>query len=185
MVRPLIRLVRDDRGARNWEFDSGAAALQLAFAGDVPLGEFVLEDGTLDLREPPGRRDRAPRFGQSDARLDERAAAARRVGLGIWRGEQVTFTASADAPFDFMNGKPTPLDARLDSAPISVVFTGAAADLEAPRLTGELEPLDALAPRLRRLARQPDRPRLDARPGQPLRHGALPRQRALGGERGA
>ena len=47
MVRPLIRLVRDDDGARNWVFDSGAAALQLAFAGDVPLGDFVVEDGTI------------------------------------------------------------------------------------------------------------------------------------------
>ena len=56
MVRPLVRLVRDDEGRRNWEFDSGAAALQLAFAGDVPLGDFSLEDGTRHLRGPPVRR---------------------------------------------------------------------------------------------------------------------------------
>ena len=55
MVRPLLKLVRDDRGARNWAFDSGAAALQLAFAGDVPLGDFALAGRHAPLRGPAAR----------------------------------------------------------------------------------------------------------------------------------
>ena len=53
VVRPLIRLVRNVEGDRNWEFDSGAAALQLAFAGDVPLGDFVVEEGTVVYENRP------------------------------------------------------------------------------------------------------------------------------------
>src|SRR5690606_14545879 len=47
MVRPLVHLVSDENGRRNWKFDSGAAALQLAFSGDVPLGAFRLDGGSV------------------------------------------------------------------------------------------------------------------------------------------
>ena len=104
----------------------------------MPLGEFVIEDGTLIYQN---RQDGVTeRLNSVNLALEWTSVRQpfRLSGIGIWRGEQVTFTASADAPFDFMNRKPTPLLARLDSAPISVVFTGAAADLETPRLTGDL-----------------------------------------------
>ena len=114
MVRPLIRLVRDADGRRNWEFDSGAAALQLAFAGDVPLGEFRVEGGTVALRGPRTGDDRAARFRRSHRRMDERAQADRVEGSGIWRGEQVTFSGGAAAPFDYLNGSATPIEARVD-----------------------------------------------------------------------
>ncbi len=82
MVRPLVRLVRDKAGTRNWEFNSGAAALQLAFAGDVPLGKFHARGGHRPLRGPASGDSGAARFGQSHGRLDERAQAdrGRRVG---------------------------------------------------------------------------------------------------------
>ena len=87
---------------------------------------------------------------------------ARRAGDGLRR--------APTAPFAFINGGATPLEARIESAPI-------AADLQrrrrttirAPQLTGAPEALDAIAAPLRLLARQPDRPRLDARAGERLR----------------
>ena len=93
MVRPLIRLVRDDRGERNWEFDSGAAALQLAFAGDVPLGEFVIEDGTLIYQNR--QEGVTERLDSVNLALEWTSVRQplRLSGIGIWRGEQVTFTA--------------------------------------------------------------------------------------------
>ena len=138
IVRPLIRLVRDDTGARNWAFESGAAALQLAFAGDVPLGDFVMEDGTLIYQN---RRDgvieRLDSLNLSVAWPSVRAPLVI-SGSGIWRGEQFSFSATTDAPFEFIRGETTALEANLDSVPLAMVFRGTAADFNRPRLTGDL-----------------------------------------------
>ena len=139
MVRPLIRLVRDDRGARNWVFDSGAAALQLAFAGDVPLGEFRVEDGTVVYESRAvGMVERLDSIDVSVGWPSVRQPIAV-SGSAIWRGEHVALTGSAAAPFEFLNGDATPVVARLDSAPLAMVFTGHAVDAETPELSGSLE----------------------------------------------
>src|ERR1043165_6441559 len=57
MERPLVHLVRDKQGHRNWDFDSGAAALQLAFEGDVPLGDFSLAGGTVVYDDRQGGKE--------------------------------------------------------------------------------------------------------------------------------
>ncbi len=149
MVRPLIRLVRDKEGHRNWAFDSGAAALQLAFAGDVPLGTFRLEGGTVLYEDHQS--------GDSE-RLDsvnltvEWASVRHPIsveGSGIWRGEEVTFSGGANAPFAYLNGASTPVEARISAAPISVVLTGEARDYPHMRLSGALK---LSTPSLRRFA---------------------------------
>jgi AsmA protein len=95
IVRPLVHLVREAGGARNWTFDSGAAALQLAFAGDVPLGEFFLEDGTLiyENRET-GAAERLDSLSLALQWPSVRQPLAL-SGSGIWRGEQVSLSADA------------------------------------------------------------------------------------------
>ncbi len=149
MVRPLIRLVRDETGQRNWQFDSGAAALQLAFSGDVPLGAFRVEGGTVVYEDR--------KTGDSE-RLDsvnltiEWASVRHPIaieGSGIWRGEQVTFSGGADQPFAYLNGASTPVDARINSAPISVILSGEARDYPDMHLSGSLK---LSTPSLRRFA---------------------------------
>ncbi|MBA3517443.1 MAG: AsmA family protein, partial [Rhizobiales bacterium] len=90
MVRPLIRLIRDEEGARNWAFDSGAAALQLAFAGDVPLGDFVLEDGTLVYENRQG--GVKEQLDSVNLKIDWPSVRQPLAvtGSGIWRGEEVS-----------------------------------------------------------------------------------------------
>jgi AsmA protein len=138
MERPVVRLVRDEAGARNWAFDAGAAALQLAFAGDVPLGEFSIEEGTLLFEDR--------RVGTSE-RLDGLHLAitwpsVRRPlaieGAARWRGEASTFAARAETPFAFLSGDATPLDAQLDSAPLALAFSGEAENGALVRLAGRL-----------------------------------------------
>ncbi len=149
MVRPLVRLVRDEHGRRNWAFDTGAAALQLAFAGDVPLGNFRLEGGTIRFED---------RKTGADERIDsvnvtvDWASVRKPVaveGSGIWRGEEMTLSAGAEAPFAFMNGAATPFNARIESAPIEMIFNGEARDSPSPTLSGTLK---LAAPSLRRFA---------------------------------
>lgn len=149
MMRPLVRLVRDGKGRRNWDFDSGAAALQLAFAGDVPLGQFTLEGGTITYED---------RLGGDGERLDSvnlsiSWPSVRNPlaisGSGIWRGELVTASGKAAEPFAFLNGHATPVDLRLDSAPMNVVLTGEANEYPASKVTGSLQ---LSTPSLRRFA---------------------------------
>lgn len=139
MVRPRIHLVRDKAGRRNWAFDSGAAALQLAFSGDVPLGTFQMSGGTLVYEDRFN--DEAERLDSVDLTIEwtsVRTPLSMR-GSGIWRGEQVAFAADAADPFGFLNGQATPFEARVESEPISMIFTGQAQDYPLPQMTGGLK----------------------------------------------
>jgi uncharacterized protein involved in outer membrane biogenesis len=149
MVRPLIRLVRDGAGHRNWDFETGAAALQLAFQGDVPLGDFGLEGGTIVYED---------RLEGSSERLDSVNLTIdwssvrnplRIEGAGIWRGEQVVVTAAAEAPFAYLSGGETPVDLRIEAPPISMIFGGNAQEYPDLDLRGALK---VSTPSLRRFA---------------------------------
>ena len=132
MVRPRIHLVRAEDGRRNWEFDSGAAALQLAFSGDVPLGEFRVEGGSVLYQDRKAGGEE--RLDSVDLTLEWTSVRNPIAieGSGIWRGEQVRFSAGATAPFAYLNGSTTPFEARIDAAPIGIVLGGEASDY--PRL---------------------------------------------------
>ena len=75
-----MRLVRDEAGRRNWAFDSGAAALQLAFSGDVPLGISTSRTAPSSMRTA-GPATRSASIPSTSPRMDERAHAARGGGL--------------------------------------------------------------------------------------------------------
>jgi len=149
MVRPLIHLVRDREGRRNWVFDSGAAALQLAFSGDVPLGEFRLEDGTVvyEDRQTGG----GERLDSLQLTVDWPSVRHPITveGSGIWRGEEVTFSGDASAPFAYLNGSVTPVEARVESPPINVTLSGEARDYPRMHLSGAVR---LSSPSLRRFA---------------------------------
>jgi uncharacterized protein involved in outer membrane biogenesis len=169
MIRPVVHLVRDEAGRRNWAFGSGAAALQLAFAGDVPLGAFDLEGGSV-IYEDRQTGD-AERIDSLDITVDWSSVRAPLSveGVGIWRGEQVAVSAGASAPFSFINGGATPFEARIESAPISMIFTGEAADYPWPRMSG---PLKLSTPSLRRFANWL---------GSPIGSGSIPGRASLFG----
>ena len=147
MVRPLIRLVRDDRGPAQLgiRFRRGGAAARFrrrrAARRVRPRGRHA------DLRGPPGRRDRAARFGQP-WRSTGRACGSRSPSRASASGaaSRSRFTASADAPFAFMNGKPTPLEARHRSRRRSrVIFTRRGGRYPSAAADRRPEALDALA----------------------------------------
>ncbi len=139
MVRPRLRLIRDAEGQRNWAFDAGAAAVQLAFAGDVPLGEFRLVDATI-LYEDRQNSD-AERLDSVNLTVDWKSVRNPIAveGSGIWRGEEVRLSGGAEKPFAYLNGSTTPVDARIEAAPISIVLTGEARDYPRMQLSGALK----------------------------------------------
>jgi uncharacterized protein involved in outer membrane biogenesis len=149
MERPLVHLVRDSEGRRNWDFDSGAAALQLAFEGDVPLGDFSLAGGSVVYEDRrSGDRERLDSVNLSIDWPSVRNAIAVE-GSGIWRGEEVKVAVEAKEPFSFLNGRATPLETRIESAPLTGIFTGQADNYPAARLNGALK---LSTPSLRRFA---------------------------------
>jgi len=139
LVRPVLHLIRDEAGHRNWVFDAGAAALQLAFSGDVPLGVFRLREGTV-LFEDREHGD-SERFDSVNLKLEWTSVRTPLAvqGSGIWRGEQVTVSADAKAPFAYLNGAATDFEAHVDSAPIAMVFSGQADDYPHAHLAGSLK----------------------------------------------
>jgi AsmA protein len=149
MVRPLVHLVRDAEDRRNWAFDSGAAALQLAFSGDVPLGEFRLEEGTVVYEDR--KADKSERLDSVNLTVDWKSVRNPIAveGSGIWRGEEVKFSGSASTPFAYMNGAATPIEARIDAAPIGLVLTGEASGYPQMQVSGALR---LSTPSMRRFA---------------------------------
>ena len=185
MMQPVIRLVHDHDGARNWVFDSGAAALQLAFAGDVPLGDFVVEDATI-LYE---NRITAVNERLDDVNLELEWSSVRQPltisGSGAWRGEVVSLFGAAQAPFEFLNGAATPVEARFDSASATITFDGEASGVEVTRLAGAL---NMSTPSLRDFVGWLGGnigPGPGAWSGEPRRHGERHRQCAFGRGGGA
>ncbi len=139
LVRPRVQIVRDEEGRRNWAFDAGAAALQLAFAGDVPLGVFNVEGGTILYEDR--KTGEAERFDSVNIRVEWTSVRTPLAieGSTIWRGEQVSFSGGAKAPFAFLSGAQTPVEARIESAPVSMIFNGTADDYPRPHLSGALK----------------------------------------------
>jgi hypothetical protein len=121
-------------GARNWTFDSGAAALQLAFAGDVPLGEFFLEDGTLiyENRET-GATERLDSLSLALQWPSVRQPLPFR-GSGIWRGEQVRLSAMRRRRSALSAATPRPWKPASSPAPSTWPLHGEAADPNNPQI---------------------------------------------------
>lgn len=147
LIRPKIRLVRDEANNRNWMFDSSVAALQLAFTGDVPLGAFNLVDGRIEYEDRlTGRREMLDGV---NLKIDWRSVSRpfSLSGSSIWRGEPLSIEAGARNPTSFIKGRQTPFTARLDAAPITIDFDGTATGIKNARLSGRL---DLSSPSLRR-----------------------------------
>jgi AsmA protein len=70
-------------------------------------------------------------------------------GSGIWRGELVSASGKAAAPFEFLRGRATPVELRVESALMNVTLTGQADGYPSAKLTG---PLQLSTPSLRRFA---------------------------------
>ncbi|MBZ8135077.1 AsmA family protein [Afifella sp. IM 167] len=136
IVAPDIRLVREADGRRSWDFDSGAAALQLAFAGDVRLGSFSVQEGhILYIDEITEQREEL-----SNVNLGLKWDSVRRPievsGRLDWRGAEVNLSASAQEPYRFIRGGETPLSADLQSTRFNGSFSGTMRNPRQPALLG-------------------------------------------------
>jgi len=136
IVAPDIRLVRKADGTRSWDFDSGAAALQLAFAGDVRLGSFSVEGGHILYDDEITDQHEE----LSNVNLDLKWDSVRRPievsGRLDWRDAGVNLVASAQEPYQFIRGGETPLNVDLHSPSFNGSFSGTMRNPRQPTLLG-------------------------------------------------
>ena len=98
--------------------------ISLVLSGDVPLGKFRLEGGTL-IYEDRQHGD-SERLDSVNLSIEWRSVRnpISVDGSGIWHGEQVSFSGGASTPFAYLNGDATPVQAQIEAAPISMIRLG-------------------------------------------------------------
>ena len=160
LERPVINLEVDAQGMPNWQLqtagettapsgdagDSGGGASRVS---EIRLGEVRLNDGTLNYLDR--RSDQAMTVSEVNMELSLPSLSSpfAAEGSAIWNGEKIALEMNAENPSALMAGETTNLAMKIDSAPVTFAFDGAARSAEALGLQGALQ-LDV--PSLRNLA---------------------------------
>ncbi|MCT8267157.1 AsmA family protein [Afifella sp. JA880] len=138
IVAPVISLRRAADGAESWDFDTSAAALQLAFAGDVRLGSFVIENGRIVYSdELSGRREVFSKV-NLNLQWDSVRKPIEVSGRFVRHGEEMRITASAQQPYRFIRAGETTLNLDVQAKSLNASFSGTVRDPRDPHLLGRL-----------------------------------------------
>ncbi len=148
LTKADLRLLRDPAGKRNWLFDGGPAAVQLALSGDLPIGRFVLKNATVTYDNT--QRNKRETVLVPDLTLEwEGIRQPTKVrGTVTMRNESINFQTRISNPLAFIDRKSTAFKASLASDMLDAELTGQLADYKAVRFAGQLE---ANGPSLRRI----------------------------------
>ncbi|MBK1622886.1 AsmA family protein [Afifella marina] len=138
IVSPVISLRRAADGAESWDFDTSAAALQLAFAGDVRLGSFVIQNGRIVYSdEQTGRREVFSKV-NLNLQWDSVRKPIEVSGRFVRHGEEMRITASAQQPYRFIRAGETTLNLDVQAKSLNASFSGTVRDPRDPHLLGRL-----------------------------------------------
>jgi AsmA protein len=143
-----VRLVNGKQGQRNWRFDGGPAAVQLALSGDLPFDRLQLNRAKITYENV--RSDHHETVEVPDLTIDwaNIAQPASLEGSLVMRGESIAFRTRIGNPPAFFDRKSTAFSAELASEMLNVQLDGQLADYKAARFSGQLE---ASGPSLRRI----------------------------------
>lgn len=162
--KPVINLEIDEGGRPNWQFDTAAAATPGGEAGsaggdgggdaaarlqELRLGEVRLNDGTLNYIDRQSGQEYHVSNVNMELSLPSLASPFAAEGEATWNGETVSLEVDAESPQALLSGETSKLALKVDSAPVTFSFDGAARNAEALGLQGALA-LDV--PSIRRLA---------------------------------
>ena len=161
LERPVINLEVDAEGNPNWALQAEAAAPSGSDTGtagssgggsavsEITLGEVRLIDGTFSyINKQSGQEETvsAVNMELSLPSLSEPFAAS---GSADWKGETITLSVDAESPQNLMSGEASNLAMKVEAAPVTFSFDGAARNAEELGLQGQLA-LDV--PSIRNLA---------------------------------
>ncbi len=130
MLRPHIRIVRDDNGDSNWTpfIETIARTTQPGAENQLSFSEIRIQDGLLTYHDAANRVSET--IGDIDLSLAwpsiSRSFAA--TGQFDWRGERVDGSISASDFVAALSGDRSGLKARLASPPLKLAFDGTVAN---------------------------------------------------------
>ncbi|NIA69170.1 AsmA family protein [Pelagibius litoralis] len=162
LERPVINLEVDAEGKANWDIQTGSAAPaadgggSAAGSGDsgsavseISLGEVRLVDGTLSYIDRKGGQEETVSEINMELSLPSLSEPFAAEGSAVWKGETIALTVDAESPQNLMSGEASNLAMKVEAAPVTFSFDGAARNADDLGLQGQL----ALAiPSIRNLA---------------------------------
>ena len=161
LEKPVINLEVDAEGKPNWQLETAdSAAAPSADAGgdagggaspisEIRLGEVRLVDGTLNYLDHRSGQAMTVSEVNMELSLPSLSSPFAAEGSAVWNNEKVALELNAENPSALMAGETTNLAMKVDSAPVTFVFDGAARNAQELGLQGALE-LDV--PSIRSLA---------------------------------
>ncbi|MEO3431035.1 AsmA family protein [Pelagibius sp. CAU 1746] len=162
--KPVITLEVDKNGRPNWQLDTAAAAPSgdgggssgtggAADAGgslkELRLGDVRLVDGTLTYIDHQGGQEFKVSDVNMELSLPSLTSPFAAEGSAVWNSQKVSLEIDAESPQALMSGETSKLAMKVDSAPVTFSFDGAARNAGALGLQGALA-LDV--PSIRELA---------------------------------
>ncbi|GAB4224932.1 MAG: AsmA family protein [Kiloniellaceae bacterium] len=162
LENPVINLEVDEQGRPNWQLETAAGApAPSGEAGAAPdaaggsqvkelrLGDVRLVDGTLNYLDRRSGQEMQVSEVNMELSLPSLASPFAADGSAKWNGETVSLEIDAENPQALMAGETSQLAMKVESAPVTFSFDGAARNTEVLGLQGALA-LDV--PSLRELA---------------------------------
>jgi len=163
LEKPVINLEIDEQGRPNWELqtaeaapppaaDTGAAGGEAgggAAVSELRLGEVRLVDGTLNFVNRQSGQEVTVSAVNMELSLPSLSEPFAANGSAVWNDQEVGLELSAANPRALMGGETTDVAMKVESAPVTFSFDGAARNAEALGLQGTLA-LDV--PSIRELA---------------------------------
>ena len=150
LEKPVINLEVDAEGKPNWQLETAdsAAAPSADTGGDagggaspiseIRLGEVRLVDGTLNYLDRRSEQEITVSEVNMELSLPSLSSPFAAAGSAVWNSEKVALELNAENPSALMAGETTNLAMKIDSAPVTFSFDGAARNAQALGLQGAL-----------------------------------------------
>lgn len=152
LEKPVINLEVDEQGRPNWQFDTAGAAPSGDGGGtggggggdaasrlqELRLGEVRLSDGTLNYIDRQSGQEYHVSEVNMELSLPSLSSPFAAEGSASWNSETVSLEIDAESLQALMAGETSKLAMKVDSAPVTFSFDGAARNTEALGLQGAL-----------------------------------------------
>ncbi|KQV43840.1 MULTISPECIES: AsmA-like C-terminal region-containing protein [unclassified Rhizobium] len=144
--QPVLSIRRAVDGTLNWPVPTWMSkAIRDAAAPDTgsrhgdPIGDIVIDGGTLDIRDDAS--GRTARIEQISGTIEWRTPTARlNANLSAdLNGEAISITAICDAPMAFLSGRESGLQLSLSAQPFRFQFEGRGVGGQYPSANGQLQ----------------------------------------------
>lgn len=161
LEKPVINLEVDEQGRPNWQLETAEAAPAPSgdadggdaggapAVGELRLGEVRLVDGVLNFVNRQSGQEVTVSAIDMELSLPSLSSPFAATGSAVWNGEKIALELDAENPRALMSGETTNVAMKIDSAPVTFSFDGAARSAPAVGLQGALA-LDV--PSIRELA---------------------------------